>query len=110
MTNPRQIALHSGFDGNSLYRQSSQSFPSKQIRNPLASYHFQLNLFSQNNGIHEYSAVTTDTRTWKHRGLLLFSTGRSGRENSISEQKDDFAFDYAPSQCSQGKLDLHASE
>jgi len=57
---------------------------------------FQLNLFSPNNGVYEYSAVVTDTKAWKLKELLLFVSGRSGQENSIGELKTDFAFDHIP--------------
>jgi hypothetical protein len=57
---------------------------------------FQLNLFSPNNGVYEYSAVVTDTKAWKPKELLLFVSGRSGQENSIAELKTDFAFDHIP--------------
>ena len=57
---------------------------------------FQLDLFSPNNGVYEYSAVVTDTKQWDAKELLLFVSGRSGQENSLSELKDDFAFGYVP--------------
>ena len=66
----------------------------KKLKEPRKN--FQLNLFSPNNGIYEYSAVVTDSKEWKPKNLLLFISGRSGQENSISELKDDFAFDYVP--------------
>jgi hypothetical protein len=55
-----------------------------------------LDLFSPNNGFYEYSAVVTDTKQWEAKELLLFVSGRSGQENSLSELKDDFAFGYVP--------------
>jgi len=58
--------------------------------------HFQLDLFSPNNGVYEYSAVVTDTKQWDAKELLLFVSGRSGQENSLSELKDGFAFGYVP--------------
>jgi len=58
--------------------------------------HFQLNLFSPNNGIYEYSAVITDTKEWNPEELLKFVSGRSAQENSISELKTSFAFDHIP--------------
>ncbi len=63
----------------------------RSLRNP-----FQLDLFSPNSGVYEYSAVVTDTKQWDAKELLLFVSGRSGQENSLSELKDDFAFGYAP--------------
>ena len=57
---------------------------------------FQLDLFSPNNGVYEYSAVVTDTKQWDAKELLHFVSGRSGQENSLSELKDDFAFGYVP--------------
>jgi hypothetical protein len=57
---------------------------------------FQLNLFSPNNGVYEYSAVVTHSKAWKPKELLFFVSGRSGQENSISELKSDFAFDRIP--------------
>jgi hypothetical protein len=66
----------------------------KKVKEP--EKHFQLNLFSPNNGVYEYSAVVTDTRQWDAKELLLFVSGRSGQENSLSELKDDFAFGYVP--------------
>jgi len=58
--------------------------------------HFQLNLFSPNNGIYEYSAVVTDTKDWDPEELLLFVSGRSAQENSIGELKTSFAFAHIP--------------
>lgn len=58
--------------------------------------HFQLNLFSPNNGIYEYSAVVTDTNDWDPEELLLFVSGRSAQENSIGELKTSFAFAQIP--------------
>jgi len=66
----------------------------KKLRNP--EKNFQLNLFSPNNGVYEYSAVTTDTKDWDPKELLLFVSGRSGQENSIGELKSNFAFDHIP--------------
>ena len=57
---------------------------------------YQLDLFSPNTGIYEYSAVVTDTKTWNPKELLLFVSGRSGKENSIGELKSHFAFDHIP--------------
>jgi hypothetical protein len=57
---------------------------------------FQLDLFSPNDGLYEYSAVVTDTKQWEAKELLLFISGRSGQENSLSELKDDFAFGSVP--------------
>ncbi len=51
-------------------------------------------MFSPNNGIYEYSAVVTDTKVWSPEDLLLFVCGRSAQENSTSELKTSFAFDY----------------
>jgi hypothetical protein len=61
-----------------------------------AKKHYQLDLFSPNNGVYEYSAVITDTKAWQPKELLLFVSGRSGQENSISELKTSFAFDHIP--------------
>jgi hypothetical protein len=58
--------------------------------------HYQLKLFSPNNGVYEYSAVVTDTKNWDPKDLLLFVSGRSAQENSISELKTSFAFDHIP--------------
>ncbi len=58
--------------------------------------HYQLDLFSPNNGVYEYSAVVTDTKAWDPKGLFLFVSGRSAQENSISELKTSFAFDHIP--------------
>ena len=66
----------------------------KNIKNPTA--HYQLQLFSPNNGNYEYTAVVTDNKTWKPKDLLLFVCGRSAQENSISELKTSFAFDHIP--------------
>lgn len=57
---------------------------------------FQLNLFSPNDGLYEYSAVVTESKQWDAKELLLFVSGRSGQENSLSELKDDFAFGSVP--------------
>jgi hypothetical protein len=66
----------------------------KKVKEP--EKHFQLDLFSPDNGVYEYSAVVTDTKQWDAKELLLFVSGRSGQENSLSELKDDFAFGYVP--------------
>jgi hypothetical protein len=66
----------------------------KKVKEP--GKHFQLDLFSPNDGFYEYSAVVTDTKQWDAKELLLFVSGRSGQENSLSELKDDFAFGYVP--------------
>ena len=66
----------------------------KKLRSP--KKHYQLDLFSPNNGIYEYSAVVTDTKAWSSEDLLLFVSGRSAQENSISELKTSFAFDHIP--------------
>jgi hypothetical protein len=66
----------------------------KKVKEP--GKHFQLDLFSPNDGYYEYSAVVTDTKHWDAKELLLFVSGRSGQENSLSELKDDFAFGYVP--------------
>jgi hypothetical protein len=58
--------------------------------------HYQLELFSPNNGVYEYSAVVTDNNNWDPKELLLFVSGRSAQENSISELKTSFAFDHIP--------------
>ena len=57
---------------------------------------FQLNLFSPNDGLYEYSAVVTESKQWDASELLLFVSGRSGQENSLGELKDDFAFGSVP--------------
>jgi hypothetical protein len=57
---------------------------------------FQLNLFSPNDGLYEYSAVVTESKQWDAKELLLFVSGRSGQENSLGELKDDFAFGSVP--------------
>ncbi len=66
----------------------------KKLRCPKKNY--QLDLFSPNNGIYEYSAVVTDTKVWGSRDLLMFVSGRSAQENSVSELKTSFAFDHIP--------------
>jgi hypothetical protein len=66
----------------------------KKLRDPHKAY--QLNLFSPNNGVYEYSAVVTDTKQWNPEELLQFVSGRSAQENSISELKSSFAFDHIP--------------
>jgi len=66
----------------------------KKVKEP--GKNFQLDLFTPNNGVYEYSAVVTDTKQWDAKELLLFVSGRSGQENSLSELKDDFAFGYVP--------------
>ena len=58
--------------------------------------HFQLSLFSPDNGKYEYSAVVTDTKEWEPVELLSFISGRSAQENSIGELKTNFAFDQVP--------------
>ena len=66
----------------------------KKVQN--TKKHFQLNLFSPNNGVYEYSAVATDSKDWKPEKLMLFVSGRSAQENSIGELKTNFAFDNIP--------------
>ena len=66
----------------------------KKVQKP--KVHYQLQLFSPDNGNYEYSAVVTDNKTWKPKDLLLFVSGRSAQENSISELKTSFAFDHIP--------------
>ena len=66
----------------------------KKVQKP--KVHYQLRLFSPDNGNYEYSAVVTDNKTWKPKDLLLFVSGRSAQENSISELKTSFAFDHIP--------------
>jgi hypothetical protein len=57
---------------------------------------YQLKLFSPSNGVYEYSAVVTDAKDWAPEDLLLFVSGRSAQEHSISELKTSFAFDSIP--------------
>ena len=64
----------------------------KKVQDPRKP--FQLNLFSPNDGLYEYSAVVTESKQWEAKELLLFISGRSGQKNSLSELKDDFAFGY----------------
>lgn len=66
------------------------------FRNKVSSSkkHYQLNLFSPNNGVYEYSAVVTDNKNWDPKELLLLVSGRSAQENSISELKTSFTFDH----------------
>ena len=66
----------------------------KKVKKP--KVHYQLRLFSPDNGNYEYSAVVTDNKTWKPKDLLMFVSGRSAQENSISELKTSFAFDHIP--------------
>jgi hypothetical protein len=66
----------------------------KKLRNSKKPY--QLKLFSPNNGLHEYSAIVSDTKQWDPEELLKFVSGRSAQENSISELKSSFAFDHIP--------------
>ena len=66
----------------------------KEVKKP--KVHYQLQLFSPDNGKYEYSAVVTDNKTWKPKDLLMFVSGRSAQENSISELKTSFAFDHIP--------------
>ena len=58
--------------------------------------HYQLKLFSPDNGQYEYSAVVTESKDWAPDDLLAFMAGRSAQENSISELKTSFAFDHVP--------------
>jgi len=66
----------------------------KKVNKP--KVHYQLKLFSPDNGNYEYSAVVTDNKAWKPKDLLLFVSGRSAQENSIGELKTSFAFDHIP--------------
>jgi hypothetical protein len=66
----------------------------KKVKKP--NVHYQLPLFSPDNGTYEYSAVVTDNKTWKPKDLLMFVSGRSAQENSIGELKTSFAFDHIP--------------
>jgi hypothetical protein len=79
---------------NSLEKEHYVFIFRKKVKEP--GKHFQLDLFSPNDGFYEYSAVVTDTKQWDAKELLLFVSGRSGQENSLSELKDDFAFGYVP--------------
>lgn len=56
----------------------------------------QLEFFSPNDGVHEYSAVVTDNKDWSPKELLNFVSGRSAQENSIGQLKTNFAFDHIP--------------
>lgn len=58
--------------------------------------HYQLKLFSPDNGRYEYSAVVTESKNWAPDDLLAFIAGRSAQENSISELTTSFAFDHVP--------------
>ena len=64
----------------------------KKLKN--SKRNFQLELFSPNNGLYEYSCIVTDHKNWNEKDLLDFVCGRSAQENSISELKDDFYFDH----------------
>ena len=66
----------------------------KKLKRPKKN--FQLDLFNPNNGVYEYSAVVTHCKHWSAEDLLLFTSGRSGQENSIGQLKNDFAFDHIP--------------
>jgi hypothetical protein len=66
----------------------------KKVHNP--KVHYQLKLFSPDDGNYEYSAIVTDNNNWDPKELLLFVSGRSAQENSISELKTSFAFDHMP--------------
>jgi hypothetical protein len=79
---------------HSLEKEHDVFIVRKKVKEP--EKHFQLDLFSPNNGVYEYSAVVTDTKQLDGKELLLFVSGRSGQENSFSELKDDFAFGYVP--------------
>jgi len=62
------------------------------VKNPEKD--FQLELFSPDNGIYEYSCIVTGHTSWDEKDPLDFMCGRSAQENSISELKDDFQFDH----------------
>jgi hypothetical protein len=66
----------------------------KKLREPRKP--FQLELFTPNNGVYEYSAVLTHSKEWDPEDLLLFVAGRSAQENSIGDLKSGFAFDSIP--------------
>ena len=66
----------------------------KKVNRPKT--HYQLKLFSPNNGVYEYCAVVTDNKKWDPKELMQFVSGRSAQENSISELKSSFAFDHIP--------------
>ena len=66
----------------------------KKLREPRKP--FQLELFTPNNGVYEYSTVLTDTKEWIPEDLVLFVAGRSAQENSIGDLKSSFAFDSVP--------------
>ena len=57
---------------------------------------FQLQLFSPNNGIYEYSAIVTGSKSWQPENLVSFVAGRSAQETSIGELKTNFSFDHIP--------------
>lgn len=66
----------------------------KKVHSP--KVHYQLKLFSPDDGNYEYSAIVTDNKNWAPKELLLFVCGRSAQKNSISELKTSFAFDHIP--------------
>ncbi|MDY7038482.1 MAG: hypothetical protein SV375_20290, partial [Thermodesulfobacteriota bacterium] len=66
----------------------------KKLKKP--ERQFQLNLFSPNSGIYEYSAIVKDNKEWNPKELLLFISGGSGQEKSIGGLKTHFAFDSIP--------------
>ena len=66
----------------------------KKLREPRKP--FQLELFTPNNGVYEYSAVLSHSKEWDPEDLLLFVAGRSAQENSIGDLKSGFAFDSIP--------------
>jgi hypothetical protein len=57
---------------------------------------FQLDLFNPDDGIYEYSAVTTNL-PFTPKNLWLFMAGRGAQEKTIAELKSGLAFDSVPS-------------
>ena len=57
---------------------------------------FQLDLFNPDDGIYEYSAVTTNL-PFTPKNLWLFMAGRGAQEKTIAELKGGLAFDSVPS-------------
>jgi hypothetical protein len=66
----------------------------KQVFHPTAK-NFQLDLFSPDDGIYEYSAVATSL-SLDPKDLWFFMAGRGAQEKTLAELKTGLAFDTVP--------------
>lgn len=72
-------------------------FYRKKISDRKKTASFQLDLFSPNDGVYDYEILWTN-KTTSAKSTLDFYNGRCAMEKSISELKQEFAFDAVPTQ------------